>query len=342
MFSRVQGGSRSARRLKISPVLAAALALGLASCSAASAGGDTAQEDPHPDTVTIETCGVASTFPETPGRIVTLKSSVTETAMALGAGDRLVGVAALDGALPAHVTGVDDAVWDLDPPIVADSVPSHEAVLELEPALVIAGWESNLSADGAGERTTFHSYGVGTYVSPSACRGEHAPTAALTFDDVFTEIELLGQAVGAADNAAAVVKAQRTALTALPELPATSALWYSSGSDTPYIGAGRGIPQLIMETAGLTNIADDVDDTWVSMSWEEVAQRDPSVIVLVDSEWNTAEHKIDVLESNPVTAALDAVRQQNYLVIPFAATESGVRNVDAVLDLVEQRQEAGL
>ena len=58
--------------------------------------------------------------------------------------------------------------------------------------------------------------------------------------------------------------------------------------------------------------------------------------MLVDSSWNTAAHKIDLLEANPVTAALPAVREHRYLTVPFPATEAGVRNVAAVADLAAQ------
>src|SRR5699024_12594105 len=59
-------------------------------------------------------------------------------------------------------------------------------------------------------------------------------------------------------------------------------------------------------------------------------------LVLVDSSWNSVEHKIEVLESNPVTATMTAVQQQRYLVLPFPASEAGVRSVPAAVDLSEQ------
>ena len=108
---------------------------------------------------------------------------------------------------------------------------------------------------------------------------------------------------------------QRAELDAIePSDAGLTALWYSSGDDTPYVGAGIGAPQMIMDAAGLENIAADVEDTWTSMGWEAIVAADPDVIVLVDAAWNTAEQKIAHLESNPATAALPAVQQQRYLV----------------------------
>lgn len=325
------------------------LALTLAAC-ATTAGPPTTPSAPTraaaptagtgSSTVSTTTCGVTAEFDQPVERIVSIKSSVTEAVVALGAADRLVGVAALDGPLPAHVTGVDDSAWEVSLPVIAERVPSFEAVAELEPDAVLAGWESNLSADGAGERAMWADLGVPTWVSPSACRDPHLQPEKLSFDDVFAEIRTLGHVLGEDDAAARLVAAQRAALAVTEEATAPlRALWWSSGTDTPFVGAGIGAPQLVMETAGLVNIAADIRDTWTSMSWEEVAARAPDVIVLVDSSWNTAAHKREALAANPVTAALDAVVHERYLVVPFPATESGVRTADAALALRAQLAE---
>jgi iron complex transport system substrate-binding protein len=91
----------------------------------------------------------------------------------------------------------------------------------------------------------------------------------------------------------------------------------------------------------MENIAADVDDTWTSLGWETIVERDPEVIILVDAQWNTAEDKIARLESNPATAGMQAVESGSYLRLPFAASEAGVRNAEAVADLAEQYGDLG-
>ncbi|MGM0386148.1 MAG: ABC transporter substrate-binding protein [Actinomycetota bacterium] len=311
----------------------AATATALAACTPAGGADTTA--------VTVTSCGTTVAVPADARAVVALKSSAVETVVALGGAAQLIAVAALDGELPTHVTGVDDAAWDVTLPVLSEDVPSFEAVLELEPDAVLAGWESNLSAEGAGAREDWADLGVATWVSPSACREPAQQPDHLGFDDVFAEIEAVGVMLGREEEATAVVTAQRAALADLEDRvsgrtdrPRT--LWWSSGTDTPFVGGGIGAPQLIMDTAGLANVAGDVADTWASLSWEEIAERDPEVIVLVDSAWNTAEHKSAALTANPVTAAMDAVREERYLVVPFPATQAGVRTLDAVITLADQ------
>ncbi|WP_309713854.1 ABC transporter substrate-binding protein, partial [Pseudolysinimonas sp.] len=215
-----------------------------------------------------------------------------------------------------------------------------EAVLELEPDLVYSGWESAFAADAAGERSELLALGVNSYVQPAACRSAGAP-AKLTFDEVFREIEEAADIFGV--PASDLLAAQSDELAAIePDDRGLTALWYSSGTDIPYVGAGTGAPQLVLETVGLANIAGDIAMTWSSFGWESVVAADPDVIVLIDADWNTAASKIELLESNPATAALAAVQQQRYIILPFAAGEAGVRSVSAATSVAQQLAELDL
>ncbi|TFC89308.1 putative F420-0 ABC transporter substrate-binding protein [Cryobacterium sp. TmT2-59] len=312
----------------------AASALLLSGCAAAGPSAPSAAPEANAGTgypVTVSNCGTEVTVTAAPERIVTIKSSATELLLALGLGDRIVGSAFLDGPLPASLA---KAGADLN--VISDFVPGQEAVLDLTPDFIYGGWESNFSADGVGERAGLAGLSVGSYVSPAACKGEAMPDP-LSFDSVFTEIDEAGALFGAPEAAAKLVTEQKADLAALkPVKEDTTALWYSSGTDAPYVGAGIGSPAMIMAAAGLTNIFADVHDTWTSVGWESVIEANPSVIVLVDATWNTADSKIATLETNPATAELDAVKNKRYIVLPFAATEAGIRNVETASSAIDQ------
>lgn len=300
----------------------------------AARGTTSAAPDAFP--LTIENCGVEVTVDERPERVVAIKSSMIELVLALGAGDRLAGTGFPDG--PAPEPWADEAAAV---PVLSDKVPSAETVLETEPDLVMAGWESNLTGEGAGDRATLAGLGVATYVAPSACTDPTQRPDRLTFDDVFAHVEEAGRLLGATDAAARLVAEQRERLAAVErDDRGLTALWWSSGTDVPFVGAGSGAPQMIMEAVGLVNTAAGLDETWSPWSWEQVAADDPDVLVLVDSEWNSADRKKALLAEHPVLSELTAVREERFLVVPFPATEAGVRNVAAVEDLA--RQLAGL
>ncbi|MGN8246772.1 putative F420-0 ABC transporter substrate-binding protein [Cellulomonas soli] len=315
-------------------VLATGVAvLALAACSSTPAADattpSTASTTAAFTPVELDNCGTPVTVDSPPQRVLTIKSSTTEMLLALGLQDVMVGTAFADGPVPEQWADAYQAI-----PVVSDKVPGQEALLALEPDFVYGGWESNFSADGVGERPALADLGIGTYVSPAACKEDGYQPDPLTFDVVFDEIREVASIFGVQDRAEEVVAEQEAALADItaPAEP-TTALWYSSGTDTPYVGAGIGSAQMIMDAAGLTNVFADVHDTWTSVGWEQVVAADPSVIVLVDATWNTADSKIALLESNPATAQLTAVREHRYVVVPFAATEAGVRNAEAAVQV---------
>jgi iron complex transport system substrate-binding protein len=327
-----------ARRRAVTVWSAGALVLLLAGCAASSAGSPRAAQVPSSSAtaafapVTVDNCGTAVTVTTPPRRVVTIKSTATEMLLALGLQSVMVGTAFADGPVPGRVTAAYSAI-----PVLSDKVPGQEAMLAVQPDFVYGGWESNFSADGAGARPSLAALGIGTYVSPAACKEAGYMPDPLTFDGVFGEIREVARLFGVPDRAEALIASQKAALASVaPATKPTTALWYSSGTDTPYVGAGIGAPQMMMTAAGLTNIFAGVHDTWTSAGWEQIVAADPSVIVLVDASWNTAAKKITMLEANPATSQLTAVRQHRYLTIPFPASEAGVRNADAVVSLSQQ------
>src|SRR5690606_14645846 len=116
-----------------------------------------------------------------------------------------------------------------------------------------------------------------------------------------------------------------------------TAFLFDSGTDTPYSAGCCGSPALLLASVGLTNIAADVEGRWAELAWEAVVVADPDVIVINDAVWSTAQEKIDYMEADPVLSQLRAVKEQNYVSVPFSETILGMRFVDGV-----ERLSAGL
>ena len=115
-----------------------------------------------------------------------------------------------------------------------------------------------------------------------------------------------------------------------------SVFWYDSGDKTPFVGAGGGGPQLVLDAIGADNIFGDVDGSWAEVSWEKVLADDPDVIVLADASWSTAEEKQAYLEEDPVLSQLSAVQAEAYVTVPFSESTVGVRLVDGAQHVAEQ------
>ncbi|MGF3056478.1 putative F420-0 ABC transporter substrate-binding protein [Microbacterium sp. YY-01] len=297
-------------------------------------GAESASESAAFSPVTVDNCGTEITVDTPPERIVTVKSTTLELALALGLADRIVGSSYGDGPLPDNLAAAGEKIPEISP-----KLPSQEAVLTVDPDFIFGGWESNFSVDGVGERDTLHTLGITTYVAPSACKAPEYMPHPLTFDTVFDDFIEAGRIFGVEDAAEQLVDEQRAQLEALvPDAAGHTALWYSSGRDEPYVGAGIGAPAMLMEAAGLTNVFANEENTWISASWEKVADLNPDVIVLINSPGNTIDDKIELLTTNPVTSTMDAVINKRFVTLEFAEAEAGVRNVGSVAQLIEQLQ----
>ena len=328
--------ARSLARPMARPLaLVAMLAVGallLAGCGTASATPVTSSTaKATAAAITLQNCDTSETFAKAPTRVVSIKSTSTEILLALGLGDKIVGTAFQDGPVPAKWAAQAAKLHS-----ISDFMPSEEALLALEPDFVYSGWESAFSADQAGTRAELTSLGIGSYVQPAACRTTGAP-AKLAFSDIFSEIGQVADIFHVSSTK--LIAQQKTELAAVKKAKSTqglSALWYSSGTDTPYVGAGTGAPELVMETVGLKNVAGGIAQTWTSLGWESIVADDPDVIILIDATWNTAASKIQSLETNPATQNLTAVKNHRYITIPFPASEAGVRTVDAAASIQKQ------
>lgn len=311
--------------------------LALTACTGPAETESSSTETAEAAGVHLTNCGVDISIEQPPQRVFTVKSSTLELLLSLGLEDTVIGSAFLDGPVPEEL-----APEGWEPTVVADQIPSREVFLNTEPDFVLAGWESNVSADGIGEREDLADLGITSYVLPPACEFDDEVEQTVTFDDIFAMIEEVGTIFDANEAAAELVADQQAQLEAIEPLTEdVDVLWYSSGNDAPFVAGAAGTPQMIMEAAGVTNVLDDVARTWFSISWEGFVTEDPDFIILVDAPWNSAADKRERLESHPAASKIDAVQEQRYIEIPFAATEAGVRNVAAaqlVADAVAEAQ----
>lgn len=319
---------------KIAVATAALLVLsGCATGSSDAAPGGT--DAAATDAATIDNCGFSLATSPAPEKVVTIKSTPLELMLALGLEDHIVGSAFLDGPVAEEL-----APEGWEPNVLAEDLPSQEVLISASPDFVFAGWESNLSTDGVGTREDLLSKGMRTYVAPPACEFGSEITEPLAFGDVFQMITEVGSIFEVEDRAEALIAEQQTRLDAVATPTANvTALWYSSGSDTPFVGGGTGTPHMIMTAAGLENVASSELQSWYGMPWETFVASDPDVIVLVDAPWNSAEEKRERLESHPAASKMTAVQEGNYIIVDFATTEAGVRNVEAVETIANELAE---
>lgn len=297
----------------------------------------TSADDHFP--VTVESCGNETTLTTAPENVVTMNQGATEVVLALGLADQLAGTAYLDDTIPDKWASDYEAV-----PVLSDEYPSKEDLLAAEPDFVYASYASAFDAKVAGTHSELEEAGIGSYLSPFACDDSDLRPDP-SFDAVWSEVEAVADALGAPEAAEQLRSDQQHTLDQLADDAVgdgLTALWYDSGTKTPYVGAGGGGPQLILDAVGATNIFADLDDGWADGNWEDVLAADPDVIVLADASWDAASDKRTYLENDEVLGRLTAVQEERFITIPFSATTPGVRLADGAQEVANQITELDL
>lgn len=293
--------------------------------------------------LTIENCGRALTIDAPPQRAVSLNQGSTEILLSLGLANRMVGTATWTDPIRENLAAANATV-----PRLADNKPSLEVVLDTEPDFVSASFASTFGDGGDAGRGQFESLGVPTYLAPSdnGCDGKEssasnadgARSEPLRIETVYREIRDLAAIFDVRDRGEAfVVELQQRFEKASADVQAAGvslAFWFAD-TKTPYMAGCCGSSGIIAGAVGAANVFADTTDEWPQVSWESVADRNPTALVLGDLsrrsiDGDALDSKIAFLESNPVTRNIDAVRDKRYIVVNGADMNPSIRTIDGI------------
>ncbi|KUO17126.1 ABC transporter substrate-binding protein [Streptomyces dysideae] len=315
-------------------------------------GGDSGTADAKPAAVTLKNCGHTVRVDAPPKRAVSLNQGTTEIMLSLGLADRMAGTATWTDPVMKGLAKANAEV-----PRISDNNPSFERVLEDEPDFAAASFVSTLGKGGVATREQFEKLGVPTYVSPSDCvgkdnsgDGDGVRDTPLAIDDVYGEVRDLAKVFGVAERGerlvASLEKRVATATQGVHASDVTLLYWFAN-SESPYMAGCCGAPGVITRSLGAKNVFDDTHDEWPQINWETVADRNPDVLVIGDltrrlKTAETAEKKIEFLESNPATRNMDAVKHKRYVILSGQAMNPTIRTVEGVEQVAAGLREFGL
>ncbi|MFJ6636419.1 ABC transporter substrate-binding protein, partial [Streptomyces sp. NPDC091376] len=87
---------------------------------------------------------------------------------------------------------------------------------------------------------------------------------------------------------------------------------------------------------GGVNLFADLDEAFGDVSFEQVAERAPEVIVIYDYGDQSVEDKKKFLLANPALKDVPAIRNKRFAVLPLSSTVLGVRVPSGVDSLARQ------
>lgn len=291
-------------------LLTACLTVGMTTGTVLASEGDESYE-PVTITLNLERSGLGEnveyTFEKKPSAVVASGDQMAEMFFDLGLEDQMAG----------YTKGT---CWstELDFP-AAEKVPqimepgellsnlSKEKLLETGCDFLI-GWDS-VFADKSFNKEFCDENGIAMYF-PYVCSDK------ATFEDLYKDYETLGKIFQAEDVAAEKIQTMKDTLQKVKETIGEDAyadpikvFVYDSGEDAPFT-ACQGMPGDILKLAGGISIFDDIEKGWATPSWEEVIEREPDAILILDyTGEDDIKAKTEFLKTSEYTKDLTAVKE---------------------------------
>ena len=266
-----------------------------------------------PVTVT-DTDGNLVTITEKPDKIISLAPVCTEIIYAVGAGDRLVG--------DTDYCNYPEAARYVEK-VGGFSTISSEKVIAL------SGGNTVIFANPKNNGN-----GVIDYLKQQGCTVIAVDIRSV--DDIYTALNLIGKAVGCAENAEKLAAETTAAVTALtdriPDTAKKPSVAYIISTNPNYIAGKNTFQDELITLSGGVNAFSDVDG-WGTVTLEKLLIEDPDIILLdsgMDSH-SPASGVIEKFTSDSRIAGLSAVKNnQVYVVDTDIFDRGGPRVLEAV------------
>lgn len=268
-----------------------------------------AEYEPYTITLNLERSGIGQnmeeTFTSAPTKVIADGDQMADFFFDLGLEDHMAGYTR--GACWSTVS--EYPARDKVKKITEDGVnlrnASKEQILDTGCDFMM-GWDSLFSEDAFSVQFCLDN-GIIPYF-PYCC------SDSATMEDVYKDYETLGHIFGVEDVAEERVQAMKDTIASVQETLGEDAyadpitvFVYDSGEDAPFT-ACQGVPGDMIKKAGGISIFDDINKGWATPSWEEVVERDPDVILILDYDYDT-EEKTEFLKTSPYTKDLRAVKE---------------------------------
>ena len=284
---------------------------------------------------TVQSCNRIVSFNKPPTKAISNDVNLTEMMLVLGLSDRMVGYTGISGWKTLDEE-MRQGIARL--PELSQKYPSKEVLIGADADFFFAGWNYGMKVGGEVTPETLEPFGVKVYELTESCIHIMQKDKA-SIEDLYTDLINLGRIFDVEKRAKNIVEQYKSELLSFTNnLKADKLLRvfvYDSGEDAPFTAGLYAMPTALIEAAGGVNVMDDFKKSWGSVTWEEVVERNPEVIVIVNYGNVTAEEKREFMITNPAFANIDAVKNDRFVTLEYVEATPGPRNIRAIKTLAE-------
>ena len=285
--------------------------------------------------VSVDSCNRTVTFENSPERAISNDVNLTEMMLVLGLSDQMGGYTGISGwkTLDEEMRlGVKQL------PELSPKYPSKEVLVGADADFFFAGWNYGMKVGGEVTPETLNPFGIKVYELTESCIHIMKKNK-VSMDDMYNDLLNLGRIFQIESRAQKLVDGYKSDLKKFTEKLETispkKVFVYDSGEDTPFTAGRFAMPTALIEAAGGINIMDDFQKSWGTVTWEEVIDRNPEIVVIVNYGKVTAEQKRKFMMSNPAFANIDAVKNNRFVTLEYVEATPGPRNIKAIKKLAK-------
>jgi iron complex transport system substrate-binding protein len=282
---------------------------------------------------TVNSCNRTVSFDAPPKRAISNDVNLTEMMLVLGLADHMVGYTGISGwktldeEMRANVKQL---------PELSSKYPTKEVIVGANADFFFAGWNYGMKVGGEVTPETLEPFGVKVYELTESCTHIMKKGKA-SIDDMYADLLNLGAIFNVEDTAKNLVNNYKAELKSFKDDLETGeplrAFVYDSGEDTPFTAGLYAMPTALIEAAGGVNVMNGFEKSWGTVTWEEVVEQNPEVIIIVNYGSVTAEQKRAFMMSNPAFANIDAVKNDRFVTLEYVEATPGPRNIKAIKTL---------
>ncbi|MGY0394410.1 ABC transporter substrate-binding protein [Fusobacterium sp. SYSU M8A802] len=265
------------------------------------------------------------TVTKAPKRAVTLAQFMTETLLALGLEDRMIGTALLNEEILPDYREAYSKIPELQ--MGEGHSISKESFIATDPDFV-TGWEQSITEEATGSLDELEERGIVPFISSGL-----APDA--TIESVYSDFILLGNIFEVPERAKSIVDKMKKEVATITEKTKNikskpRVLIYDSGEGEAFVG-GSGLPNDLISLAGGDNIFKDLGQDYTTVSFESIAEKNPEIIVVTEYYSGiTGDEKIKFLKNHPGLKDIDAIKNDRIYKIGLIDLAPGIRNSKSV------------
>lgn len=274
--------------------------------------------------VIIENGDRTIVFTKMPERVISCNMASTENMLLLGLEDHLAGRNVRANPAEEPLPEIEEGFYN-----VPEIERSHELAVASGAELMI-GQISSFREDTWGTFEMFEQKGINCYVISGTIAEDE------TMENVYYDIESLGKIFKVEEKAEEITANAKNLISGVTAITDTiteedklTVFVIDSFKGNEIYTTSKSLQSNLIELAGGINATRNMAESrWFNTSVETIVDTNPDIIIFNDYGTQSIEEKLAFIKENPALQDVEAVKNENFVIVPLVQVMQDVRAAD--------------